>query len=930
MIARPTTPRLLVCAGLALLALHVITDTVGLGSAHADSLFAQWFQPAEFFGCGVAVLIRAPRTNPRAPWFLIGTGLVLYAGGNLYFNFAVDQGTTPGFPSAADALWLCLYPLSFTAIALLVGRRFTNVGAGVWLEGVICGAVAAALVAAFVFDPVFDVTVANGAASIARLAYPVGDLLGVGVVIVVWGIGGRRLDPFWALLGAGFALLAVGDSFYVVQAARGEWVPGNALDYPYALATMAIAAAAWTARPHERRVSAATESTRLVLPVACGLSALALAIAAVFVGINPLATALALLTLLAVVLRLGFTLRRVNSQSLELAALAAADPLTGLANHRTVHDRLDRELRRARALGWPLAVIALDIDHFKAINDTYGHTHGDAALQAIARVLEAQARGDEMVGRIGGEEFVLILPATSGADGYATAERCRAALAELSVQGASAGVACSAGVASYPDDADGATRLLELADGALYWAKRSGRAQTRRYDPNQVVLLSSAEQRAQVQAVLDAPDALTPVFQPIVEIATGRVAGYEALTRFLDVEPVRSPDVWFAQARRCGLGPRLEARAIEVALRAPDRPAGTFLSLNVSPAALLSPEVAAVLPATLDDIVIELTEDEVFSSGSAFDARLAELRERGARIAVDDAGAGYAGLQQLVRIKPEILKLDRSLITGVDQDESKAALLEALARFASTTGAAVCGEGIETLAELRMLARVDTTYAQGYALGRPGPPWPKVAEEMAAHTTADVSVGMRLARGSMGEDSAGGRLTLGRVGEALARVHSRDDLRAAVQDLKRLLHADDVSVSRVIAADRCVETLGLSDWEPADRRFSYDDYPTTEHVVTAQVLGQLIEGDPASDPAELEFLAKSGFSALLMAPIVFRGTTVGLLEVCRRTARPWTSDQIDQVRLLAHSLGAAMQADSMTPPDWSVETIADQVMPRIR
>jgi diguanylate cyclase (GGDEF)-like protein len=920
---------MLVCAGLALLALHVVYDTVGLGSAHADSLFAQWFQPAAFFGCGAAVLIRVPRTSPRAPWLLIGAGLVLYAAGNLYFNFAVDQGTTPGFPSTADALWLCLYPLSFAALALLVRRRFTNVGAGVWLEGVICGTVVAALVAAVVFDPVFSVTVANGAGSMARLAYPVGDLLGVGVVIVVWGIGGRRLDPFWALLGAGFALLAAGDSFYVVQAARGEWVPGNALDYPYALATMAMAAAAWTARPQERRVSSAPDSTRLALPVACALTALVLATVAVLVGINPLATALALLTLLAVVLRLGSTLGRVNRQSLELAALAATDPLTGLANHRTVHDRLDEELRRARGLGWPLAVIALDIDHFKAINDTYGHTHGDAALQAIARVLEAQTQADQMVGRIGGEEFVLILPAASGADGYAMAERCRAALAELSVQGEDAGVACSAGVASYPEDAVTAPRLLELADGTLYWAKRSGRGQTRRYDPNEVVLLSSADQRAQVQAVLDAPDALTPVFQPIVELATGRVAGYEALTRFLDVEPVRTPDVWFAQARRCGLGACLEARAIEVALGVPGRPAGTFLSLNMSPAALLTAEVAAVLPDDLSDIVIELTEDELFSSDSAFDSRLAELRARGARIAVDDAGAGYAGLQQLVRIKPEILKIDRSLITGVDEDESKAALLEALARFASTTGAAVCGEGIETLAELRMLARVDTTYAQGYALGRPGPPWPEVAEEMAAHTTADVSVGMRLARGSTGDDSPGGRLTLGQVAEALARVHSRDDLYRAVHNLKRLLHADAVSVSRVVAGERYVETLGLGDWEPTDKRYSYEDYPTTEHVVTAQVLGQLIEGDPASDTAELELLAKSGFSALLMAPIVFRGATVGLLEVCRRTARPWTSDQIDQVRVLAHSLGAAMQAGSLTPPDWSVETIADQVLPRI-
>jgi diguanylate cyclase (GGDEF)-like protein len=227
----------------------------------------------------------------------------------------------------------------------------------------------------------------------------------------------------------------------------------------------------------------------------------------------------------------------VNRQSSALAALAAADPLTGLANHRTVHERLARELKRAKGIASPLSVVALDIDHFKSLNDTYGHAEGDAALQAIASSLSENVRGRELVGRVGGEEFVLVLPDTTADEAFAIAERCRAALSSLSVRGA--GLSCSAGVASFPADDEAGTRLLEFADGALYWAKRSGRGQTRRYDPREVILLSSAEQRAQVQAVLDWDDALVPVFQPIVELATGRVAGYEALMRFTHAEPAR-------------------------------------------------------------------------------------------------------------------------------------------------------------------------------------------------------------------------------------------------------------------------------------------------------------------------------------------------------------------------------------------------------
>jgi diguanylate cyclase (GGDEF)-like protein len=581
-----------------------------------------------------------------------------------------------------------------------------------------------------------------------------------------------------------------------------------------------------------------------------------------------------------------------------------------------VHERLGLELRRARGIAAPLAVVALDLDHFKSLNDTFGHAEGDAVLQAIAAALSEQVSGRQMVGRVGGEEFVLVLPETSAAEAFAIAERCRAAIAELSVHGTI--VSCSAGVAAFPEDDVTGTRLLELADGALYWAKSSGRAQTRRFDPREVILLSSAEQRAQVQAVIDADDALTPVFQPIVELATGRVAGYEALTRFTRAQPSRTPDLWFAQARRCGLGAALEAKALAIALAVPGRPAGTFLSLNVGPAALLSPEVQAVLPPDLSDIVIELTEDEVFSTGISLDAQLSALRDRGARIAVDDAGAGYAGLQQVVRVAPEILKIDRSLITGIDVDASKMALLEALARFASTTGAAVCGEGIEKLSELRMLARADTTYAQGYALARPGPPWPEVDAEMARHAAADVSMGLRVA-------DASGPLSLGEVAGTVGRVRTIADLNASARLIERLLHADEVAVSRVLAGERCLETLTDHDGVASGQRYSYDDYPTTEHVIVDQVVGQLVEGDPSSDAAELRLLAELGFAALLMVPIVAGGSTVGLIEVSRRAGRPWTSAEIDQARMLAQCLTPAIAlADTHRGRElpWSAESFS--------
>jgi diguanylate cyclase (GGDEF)-like protein len=280
---------------------------------------------------------------------------------------------------------------------------------------------------------------------------------------------------------------------------------------------------------------------------------------------------------------------------------ARTDGLTGLLNHRACHERLGDEIARAGAHDRPLSVVVVDLDHFKTVNDAYGHAEGDKVLVAAAAKLRGAVRGDDVVARLGGEEFALILPGVDGARAAEAAERARAAIAEVEVGGRP--LSCSAGVASFPDDERDAGRLLELADGALYWAKRSGRDQSRRYDQRLAGQLSGDGQRSEVESLLAREGSIVPVFQPVLELATGRVAGYEALARMPE-GPSRPPDQWFNQAHRAGLGPALEAAALRAALAAPDRPERTFLALNVSPGALLSPEVRTALPDDLSGIVI--------------------------------------------------------------------------------------------------------------------------------------------------------------------------------------------------------------------------------------------------------------------------------------------------------------------------------------
>ena len=578
---------------------------------------------------------------------------------------------------------------------------------------------------------------------------------------------------------------------------------------------------------------------------------------------------------------------------------ARTDGLTGLLNHRACHETLSEELAGAAQAEQPLSVVVLDLDHFKSINDVYGHAEGDKVLKEVAARLRAAVRAGDTVARLGGEEFALILPGVDGDGAAEAAERARAAIAAVQVSGAA--LTGSAGVAAFPEDAHDAARLLELADGALYLAKRSGRDQARRYDRRLAGQLSGDGQRAEIEALLEREDAIVPVYQPVLELATGRVAGYEALARMPD-GPFRPPDQWFNQAHRVGLGPALEAAALRAALQARGRPERTFLALNVSPGALVSHEVRAVLPQDLTGIVIEVTEHELFSADPTLDRELDALRARGARIALDDAGNGYAGLQQIIRIAPDILKLDRSLVDGIHDDPHRFALLEALISFASTTRAAVCAEGVETLQDLAVLAGMDVTYAQGWALARPDAPWVALAPQAAAAATAEVRIGLRVPR----ESGADGTATLGELISRLTRVRHTDDLAECAAMIPAVLGAEDAAVSRVVPGEHCVEDISRHGWSQPGARYRLDEYPATAWVLRTRTAGQVVVGDPASDPAEVELIERNGFGAVLMVPLVFGGRDVGLLELYRRHALPWSSAEIERAQLLAHQLAAVV------------------------
>ena len=230
------------------------------------------------------------------------------------------------------------------------------------------------------------------------------------------------------------------------------------------------------------------------------------------------------------------------------------------------------------------------------------------------------------------------------------------------------------------------------------------------------------------------------VFQPIVDLSSGAIVGVEALTRFT-AEPQQGPDKWFAAAASVDLAVELELAAAAMALSHLDEiPPGAYMSVNLSPAVLIQAvELLGKFPG--NRVVVELTEHEVIEDYDALTAATGDLRKHGVRFAIDDAGAGYSSLSHVLRLKPDVVKLDLALVRDIDTDLARQALGRAMAEFAASFGATIVAEGIETAAELRILARLGVACGQGYHLARPGPlPLPPIDAAISAHPVAPRDV----------------------------------------------------------------------------------------------------------------------------------------------------------------------------------------------
>ena len=302
--------------------------------------------------------------------------------------------------------------------------------------------------------------------------------------------------------------------------------------------------------------------------------------------------------------------------------------------------------------------------------------------------------------------------------------------------------------------ADSAETLLLAGDIASRVAERGERGHAESAAPSHERIKSrEASNAAGALSRLIRGEGLEMVAQPIVDIATGSVHAYEALARFHQPGMEGSPLHWFSVAEELGERSALERACLRAALTLfADRPAGTSVSVNLSAPVLLDPVTQAMLreaggsqPGGLDGLIVEITEETLVQGEVDLASAFEELRARGASLAVDDMGAGYSGLRQITTVLPRYLKLDRSLISGIDRDDERAALVGALAGYSKQVNCLLVAEGIETEAELDAVRELGAPLAQGFLLARPGAPWPSVDGARARSTEPVTETGPEIA-----------------------------------------------------------------------------------------------------------------------------------------------------------------------------------------
>jgi diguanylate cyclase len=739
--ARPrrefSTPRV-AYAALGVLLVAYLISLLARGNDQRSQLLDGWLVAAfEIVAASLCLLRAAGPRRGRAIPLVVGCALLCWATGDVALTAESRGGATPPAPSLADAFYLGFYPLLYAALVLLMHRQVRNLAAATWLDGLVAGLGAAGVCACFAFSTILSTTGGGVAAAATNLAYPIGDVLLLMLVVGGTAILPGRRSAQWILLAGACALNAVGDTFNLFQASIGASHIGTVLDgVAWPTSILILSLSVWV-RPPRTNPALPERAAGFLFPGLGAASGVAILLVGSLDHVATVAVGLATATLLVVGLRMTVSLRRLRALTEKRHRQAVTDDLTGLGNRRELFNLLDAYFANAgddRRERRHLAFLFVDLDHFKEINDSFGHSAGDQLLRQLGPRLRRTLRGGDMLVRVGGDELGVVIMDTNVQYAISVAQRLTASLAEPFVlEEVSVRISASIGIASSPGDASDSASLLRCADLAMYRAKLSSSP----YEVYRAALDDGGNRLRLVEELRVAVDsgAFVLHYQPQLDLTSGEITAIEALLRWphprLELVP---PLDFLPLAEEAGLMPRITAFVLDRALAqcAAWEAAGRRLpvSVNVSVTDLLDPGFVARVAELLErhrlsatSLTLEITETTIIRDFEACRLVIEQVRALGVGVSIDDFGAGFTSLAHLGSLAVSELKLDRTFVSGLAAAAGgrDVALVRATIELGHALGLRVVAEGIEDAATLDSLAHLGCDVAQGYFISRPMP-----------------------------------------------------------------------------------------------------------------------------------------------------------------------------------------------------------------
>ncbi|MCI4064467.1 EAL domain-containing protein [Micromonospora sp. R77] len=750
----PARPTLSGRVGIVAAALVVLGEGVWLaarlpGAALVSDLGAVAVASWAALAC-VGVARRHP-TPLRRFWGLLAATMTLAAIGRaLWTAERLGGNALPHTPLIGGIFTAGLVTGTAALLSSLAAPRSAVGRARTLLDGVIVGLALIPIGWVVVFRDIAAADLTDPVRTFGLL-YPMFDLMQLTILVAVAGPS-RPMWPALTVIGASLATRAAADAGYVSLFAHGAYAPGHPIDVCWPLSYLLIGVATRYPPPpgcdgtEEISESPLPPWWRVALPyLPVGGAIVAVVLARRPTGQTPHLIFLGMMTLLGVLaVRQGLAANENLRLVARLRRLAYSDQLTGLPNRLTFNRRLRRALRDDA----PVAVLLLDLDGFKQVNDRFGHATGDRLLTGIAERMRDAVGGDGMIARLGGDEFAVLVDGGRPVPPDRLADRLLAALQPLPGE-EDLGVhpSASIGIAEYGPQHTSHTDLLRDADIAMYAAKAAGKSAYRTCTGAlREAAVSRAELIADLRRAVDERQ-LHLEFQPIVDLAGGAVRSAEALVRWRHPRlGVLTPAKFLPLAEETGLILPIDRWVIHEACRAAarwrERGSDATVAVNIAAAHLRRPDlVAMVTDATAaaglppHALTLELTESALIEGSDAVLDRLRRLRELGVGIAIDDFGTGYSSLSYLHRIPATELKIDRSFVTRLDADDTRAyATVEMVTRLADAFDLTVVAEGVETGGQHAAVTAIGCVHGQGWRYGRPA----ALPELLAALTPADL------------------------------------------------------------------------------------------------------------------------------------------------------------------------------------------------